>query len=229
MTSTADISLIRRAFRRKAKSCHPDLFQQAPDAERKRQQKNFIRLSQAYETLADPERRRVFDRQLGKTGTKLQQPHDQKNQTSSSSSSSRSSFNGKRNFSTSSQNTSSTETEDTLEDILRDAGEILEDFGLSLKDPLEKFVEWAQEIFQEAVEAFDDEDEVNSGKNNSKTKTHSKSQVQTNTLDDVEAELERFKNKRAQNSSKSKLATQINIKDSEIEQELRSIKKKYKL
>jgi len=85
----ADISLIRRAFRRKAKSCHPDLFQQVSEEERKRQQKIFVRLSQAYEVLADPEKRNILDRQLGKSGAKASQPHDQKNRTSSSSSSSR--------------------------------------------------------------------------------------------------------------------------------------------
>ena len=78
MPPDADISLIRRAFRRKAKSCHPDLFQQVSEEERKRQQKIFVRLSQAYEVLADPEKRNILDRQLGKSGAKASQPNNRK-------------------------------------------------------------------------------------------------------------------------------------------------------
>lgn len=94
----ADLSLIRSAFRKKAKSCHPDLFQHVSAEERKRRQKKFVRLTQAYETLADPEKRRIFDRQLGKTGTKSQQPHDQNNRRSSSFSSARSGFKEKTDY-----------------------------------------------------------------------------------------------------------------------------------
>ena len=46
-----DISRLRSAFRKKAKSCHPDLFQHVSPEERKILQKKFVRLTQAYETL----------------------------------------------------------------------------------------------------------------------------------------------------------------------------------
>ena len=154
MPPDADISLIRRAFRRKAKSCHPDLFQQVSEEERKRQQKIFVRLSQAYEVLADPEKRNILDRQLGKSGAKASQPHDQKNRTSSSSSSSRRGYKQKPEFRGNSHESATLEPDDTLEDLLRDAGEMLGQFGLSFRDPLEIFVDWARQIFQEVTESF---------------------------------------------------------------------------
>ena len=43
----ADISTLRSAFRKKAKSCHPDLFQHVSPEELKYLQKKFVRLSQA--------------------------------------------------------------------------------------------------------------------------------------------------------------------------------------
>ena len=62
----ADISKVRSAFRKKAKSCHPDLFQHVSPEERKNLQKKFVRLSQAYETLSDPKKRQLFDLRLRK-------------------------------------------------------------------------------------------------------------------------------------------------------------------
>ena len=47
---SADVTLIRSAFRKKAKSCHPDLFQQLPAEERQSRQKEFVKLTQAYES-----------------------------------------------------------------------------------------------------------------------------------------------------------------------------------
>ena len=41
----ADISTLRSAFRKKAKSCHPDLFQNVSEQELKKQQKMFNILS----------------------------------------------------------------------------------------------------------------------------------------------------------------------------------------
>ena len=69
----ADISTLRSAFRKKAKSCHPDLFQHVSPEERKNLQKKFVRLSQAYETLADPKKRHSFDQSLRKSSVKARQ------------------------------------------------------------------------------------------------------------------------------------------------------------
>jgi len=41
VSPSADVTLIRSAFRKKAKSCHPDLFQQLPVDERKAGKRNL--------------------------------------------------------------------------------------------------------------------------------------------------------------------------------------------
>ena len=75
VSNDADISTLRSAFRRKAKSCHPDLFQHVTPEERKNLQKKFVRLSQAYETLADPKKRELFDLRLKRYGTTVSYTH----------------------------------------------------------------------------------------------------------------------------------------------------------
>ena len=56
LTHTADASAMRDAYRRLAKVYHPDVST-LPDA-----QQRFIRITQAYEVLGDPERRKRYDR-----------------------------------------------------------------------------------------------------------------------------------------------------------------------
>ena len=84
VSNDADISTLRSAFRKKAKLCHPDLFQHVTPEERKNLQKKFIRLSQAYETLADPEKRKLFDLRLRRSST-MQQQNDKENKKTSNS------------------------------------------------------------------------------------------------------------------------------------------------
>ena len=224
----ADISLIRSAFRKKAKSCHPDLFQQVSAKERKRLQKIFVRLSQAYEILADPEKRQIFDRQLGKTATNARQPHEQKNRRSSSFSSGRSSFKQKSGFSGTSQQSSAVEPEDTLEDLLRDVEEMLGQFGLNFRDPLDMLVEWAKNIFQEMTETVNDHAEKSKSADRPKKKAHKNVPSHQEPLDNLEAELERLKHG-IKAGSRSTTSAHTNFTENEIDHELRSIKKKYRL
>ena len=223
----ADISVIRSAFRRKAKSCHPDLLQHVNEEERKRQQKIFVRLSQAYKTLADPEKRLIFDIQLEKPATKARQPHDQKNQTSSSSSSNKSNFKQKSGYKYRSQQATSMEPEETIEDLLREVEELLGQFGLNFRDPLEMLVEWARNIFQEITEIANDQTD-----NNKSYRQQNKNAQTASTykepLDNLEAELDRLK-REINAGSKAAASAQANYTENEIEEELRSIKKKYKL
>ena len=224
----ADLSLIRSAFRKKAKSCHPDLFQHVSAEERKRRQKKFVRLTQAYETLADPEKRRIFDRQLGKTGTKSQQPHDQNNRRSSSFSSARSGFKEKTDYPGNSQKSSASEPEDTLEDLLNDVEEMLEQFGLNFRDPLEMLVEWAQNVFQEITETVNDHAEYRNNAESTNNNAQTNDRAHQEPLDNLEAELERLKH-RIKTTSRQAASAHANYTENEIEQELRSIKKKYRL
>ena len=89
---TAGLDDIRRAFRKKAKLCHPDLFQQLPADEYYNRQMEFVRLTKAYEILSDPQKRKSFDRQLAKDSKKSSSSHEQKNRRSSSF------YSNKRNF-----------------------------------------------------------------------------------------------------------------------------------
>jgi len=223
----ADVALIRSAFRKKAKSCHPDLFQQLPADERQSRQKEFVRLTQAYEILADPQKRLIFDRQLAKSATKARQPHDQKNGRSSSFSSAKSSFKQNKRFSANAQKSSTSEPEDSLEDLLKDVEEMLGQFGLNFKDPLEMLVEWARNIFQEITETVNEQTVNNKSERQQNKKTQTAS-THKEPLDNLEAELERLK--RGINAgSKAAASAHVNYPENEIDEELRSIKKKYKL
>ena len=224
----ADISVIRSAFRRKAKSCHPDLFQNVNEEERKRKQKLFVRLSQAYKTLADPEKRLIFDIQLEKPATKARPPHDQKNQTSSSSSSNKSNFKQKSRYYYRSQQATSMEPEETIEDLLREVEELLGQFGLNFRDPLEMLVEWAIQIFQDMSNTFSDETE-NRNTNRPGEKSQKNNFTHNDPAEKIEKELQRLKERRSRTVPRNSPYAGSNIKDNEIEQELRSIKKKYRL
>ena len=228
MPPDADISLIRRAFRRKAKSCHPDLFQQVSEEEHKRQQKIFVRLSQAYEVLADPAKRKILDRQLGNTGKKTTLPSDQKNKTSSSSSS-KSGYNQESGFHRNFQKSTFLESDGSLEDLLRDAEKMLGQFGLNFKDPLEIFVDWARQIFKEVTESIGDQDDFRTNLASSNQKTQANSHSYKDPVHNIEAELNRLKKQQEKVISRSSFSVHSKLIDIEIEQELRSIKKKYKL
>ncbi len=54
---------LRRAFRREAKRCHPDLHVHRPPAEREALQRRFILLAQAYQVLSHAALRAAYDRQ----------------------------------------------------------------------------------------------------------------------------------------------------------------------
>jgi DnaJ-class molecular chaperone len=224
---SADVTLIRSAFRKKAKSCHPDLFQQLPAEERQSRQKEFVRLTQAYEILADPQKRLIFDRELAKSATKARKPHDQKNRRNSSFSSSSSSFKQKNKFSANPKESSTSEPEDSLEDLLKDVEEMLGKFGLNFKDPLEMLVEWVRNIFQEITEIANDQTDNNKSYRQQK-KTAQTASTYKEPLDNLEAELERLK-REINAGSKAAASAQANYTENEIEEELRSIKKKYKL
>jgi DnaJ-class molecular chaperone len=54
----ADLTKIKRAYRLIVKKCHPDVTQTAEDAER------FLEIREAYETLADEEKRQKYDQTI---------------------------------------------------------------------------------------------------------------------------------------------------------------------
>jgi curved DNA-binding protein CbpA len=63
VTPEASAEELRRAFRREAKRCHPDLHALRPPAEREALQRRFIELARAYQVLSSPQLRAAYDRQ----------------------------------------------------------------------------------------------------------------------------------------------------------------------
>ena len=225
----ADISTLRSAFRKKAKSCHPDLFQHVSPEERKNLQKKFVRLSQAYETLADPKKRQFFDQRLRKSSVEAGQQNDKEYRSTSNSSSRRNNFKQNSAFSRSNYKSTSEESGDTLEDLIRDVEEVLGQFGLNFKDPLEILVDWAQEVYQELTGAFNEQEEYNKDHAGLKNKSQNNKHNHNDPLQNIEEELQRLKAKRVKSDFGKRESKHNKSTDDEIEQELRSIKNKYKL
>ena len=225
----ADISTLRSAFRKKAKSCHPDLFQHVSPEERKNLQKKFVRLSQAYETLADPKKRQLFDQRLRKYSVKAGQQNVKEYRSTSNSSSSRNNFKQNSTFSRSNYKSTSEESGDTLEDLIRDVEEVLGQFGLNFKDPLEMLVDWAREVYQELTGAFNEQEEYNKDHAGLKNKSQNNKHNHNDPLQNIEEELQRLKAKRVKSDFGKRESKHYKSTDDEIEQELRSIKNKYKL
>ena len=225
----ADISKLRSAFRKKAKSCHPDLFQHVSPEERKNLQKKFVRLSQAYETLSDPKKRQLFDLRLRKSSVKAGQQNVKEYGSTSNSSSRRDNFKQNSAFSRSNYKSTSEESGDTLEDLIRDVEEVLGQFGLNFKDPLEMLVDWAREVYQELTGAFNEQEEYNTDHAGLKNKFQNNKHNHNDPLQNIEEELQRLKAKRVKSDFGKRESKHYKSTDDEIEQELRSIKNKYKL
>ena len=225
----ADISTLRSAFRKKAKSCHPDLFQHVSPEERKNLQKKFVRLSQAYETLSDPKKRQLFDLRLRKSSVKAGQQNVKEYRSTSNSSSRRNNFKQNSAFSRSNYKSTSEESGDTLEDLIRDVEEVLGQFGLNFKDPLEMLVDWAREVYQELTCTFNEQEEYNKDHAGLKNKSQNNKHNHNDPLQNIEEELQRLKAKRVKSDFGKRESKHYKSTDDEIEQELRSIKNKYKL
>ena len=225
----ADTSTLRSAFRKKVKSCHPDLFQHVSPEERKNLQKKFVRLSQAYETLADPKKRQFFDQRLRKSSVEAGQQNVKEYRSTSNSSSSRNNFKQNSTFSRSNYKSTSEESGDTLEDLIRDVEEVLGQFGLNFKDPLEMLVDWSREVYQELAGAFNEQEEFNKDHAGLKNKSQNNKHNHNDPLQNIEEELQRLKAKRVKSDFGKRESKHFKSTDEEIEQELRSIKNKYKL
>ena len=225
----ADISTLRSAFRKKAKSCHPDLFQHVSPEERKNLQKKFVRLSQAYETLSDPKKRQLFDLRLRKSSVKAGQQNVKEYRSTSNSSSRRNNFKQNSGFSRSNYKSTSEESGDTLEDLIRDVEEVLGQFGLNFKDPLEMLVDWARDVYQELTGAFNEQEEYNKDHAGLKNKFQNNKHNHNDPLQNIEEELQRLKAKRVKSDFGKRESKHYKSTDDEIEQELLSIKNKYKL
>ncbi len=228
LPNDADIYMLRSAFRKKVKLCHPDLFQHVSFEERKNLQKEFVRLSRAYEILADPKKRQLFDIHLRKSSMSHQK-NDKKYKKTSNSSSGTENFKKYSSFSNKNYKSTSTESEDTLEDLIKDVEEILGQFGLNFKDPLEMLVDWAQEVYKELTGNYNEQGEYTEDHAGSKYKSQNNKKNNNDPLQNIEEEFQRLKAKSVKTDFRNNESKHYNSNYDEIEEELLSIKKKYKL
>ena len=205
---------VRKAFRREAKRCHPDLYHNINPEEKQKLQKQFIMLTKAYETLSDPAKRRSFDLQYQRYSTKkqFQEKPRSSNRTSSSA------------YRQPSSEPFTETTDDSLEDLLDDVEQLLGKFGLQFKDPLELLVNWASKVFQDFVTAWKEED-AQPFKESKRPGENKKRSI----MDEIEAELKNLKQRASATKGKARTVRQTTKSSSsyEIEHELQELKKKY--
>ena len=106
---------------------------------------------------------------------------------------------------------------------------ILSQFGLNFKDPLEILVDWAREVYLELIGTYNEQGEYNKDHERSKSKSQNKKHNRNDPLKNIEEEFQRLKEKRLKTDFSKGESGHYKSSDDLIEQELRSIKKKYKL
>ena len=210
----ASFGEIRKAFRREAKRCHPDLYHNINPEEKQNLQKRFIMLTKAYETLSDPSRRHSFDLEFQRYSTRKQFREKPRSSTGTSSS-------GYRHPP---REPVTETTDDSLEDLLDDVEQLLGKFGLQFKDPLELLVNWASKVFQDFVTAWKEEDAPPSKESKRPRENNNRS-----IMDEIEAELKNLKQSASATKGKARTVrkTMKSSSSYEIEHELQELKKKY--
>jgi len=181
VSPSASADELRKAFRREAKRCHPDLFADRPVQERESHRLRFIQLAQAYQLLSDPEQRKAYDYRLaaererqqagtsrrvapeferartGGAGSKRESPR-----TANSSGNERSprSPGSRESGQTAGQKGPRSQTRDPsseLREILKEAEHSLSRFGMDLRQPadvvLEELLDWARALYRDLVGA----------------------------------------------------------------------------
>ena len=168
---------------------------------------------------------------MRKSRVKARQKKVKEFRSASNSSSRRNNFKQNSAFSQSNYKSTSEESGDTLEDLIRDVEEVLGQFGLNFKDPLDMLVDWAREVYHELTGDFNEQKEYNKDhaglKNKSQNNKHNHNH--NDPLQNIEEELQRLKAKRVKSDFGKRESKHNKSTDDEIEQELRSIKNKYKL
>ena len=90
-------------------------------------------------------------------------------------------------------------------------------------------VDWAREVYQELTGAFNEQEEHNKDHAGLKNKFQNNKHNHNYPLQNIEEDLQRLKAKRVKSDFGKRESKHNKSTDDEIEQELRSIKNKYKL
>ena len=225
VTPHASAEEIRRAFRQQAKRCHPDLYHNAPLQEKKQHQKQFVLLTQAYETLSDPKRRHQYDLKFQQHSAKKQKPH------AKASSSSRRTYRPPdpppfTKKSPPNPPPFADSTDENLEDLITEVEELMEKFGGKFRDPLEILVQWALKVFEEFASAWKEDE---SG--NFQQSTRPQKEKKYSMFQEIEEEFQKLKTEQFQQagtaSHQQAKARSKSPSNSFIDRELRELKKKY--
>ena len=227
--SDASVDEIRKAFRKSAKEAHPDLFPQDTFDLRRKRQKRFVQLIQAYEVLSDKDRRREYDRKRRFAQGSSTNSRNQKGSATASSISRESGFSRKTmNFCAH----DILDPEESLKELLEEVEELMNRFGSGVRDPLELLFAWAKDFFNETAEMWDDcrdrENEETDSDKRRKDPSYSKGSKEL--FESLEVELQRmneFARRKDSVSVSQRDDTSIHSVDEDIERELKRLKKKY--
>ena len=91
------------------------------------------------------------------------------------------------------------------------------------------FVDWAREVYQDLSNNLNEQGKYNKDHAGSNNKSQNNKHNHNDSFQIIEEELQRLKAKRVKTDFGEKGAIHNKFSDDEIEQELRSIKKKYRL
>lgn len=151
---TAQAAEIRSAFRRRAKESHPDAHPHLGPAEKEAQQRRFIQLAHAYETLAHPARRAEYDRKLRAART-AGQARTARPGPGRARPGPRAAPRGRPRR----PPPPPPDDDADLDDLMQDVGDLLQRFGLDMRmqfaDMLDKMLDWALSVFMEVVVALE--------------------------------------------------------------------------
>ena len=90
-------------------------------------------------------------------------------------------------------------------------------------------VDWARGVYQDFSSNFNEQGEYNKDHAGSKNKSQNNKHNHNDSFQIIEEELQRLKENRVKTDFGEKESIHYKFSDDEIEQELRSIKKKYRL